>query len=154
MAAANVPFTSMGVVEPGGRMPEQVKVPEKPLSLRFATLNEHSPWLEAISTVVPGDGVSVSSMVRKGIWVVFPVPVEGEWSSICISAVGPFHVASTTPPNTAWTAGRFNRMPIMAGNVQDEQTFGIGITEYFSGPPQAPIRRSRSRRSWSLCNLP
>jgi para-nitrobenzyl esterase len=46
-------------------------------------------------------------------------------------------------PNAAWTAGRFNRMPIMAGNVQDEQTFGIGITEYFSGPPQAPINEAQ-----------
>src|SRR2546422_4096330 len=42
-------------------------------------------------------------------------------------------------PITAWTTGQFNRMPIMGGNVQDEGTFGIGITEYFSGPPQVPI---------------
>jgi para-nitrobenzyl esterase len=27
----------------------------------------------------------------------------------------------------------------MGGNVQDEGNFGIGITEYFSGPPQVPI---------------
>jgi len=42
-------------------------------------------------------------------------------------------------PETAWTTGRFNRMPLMGGNVQDEGNFGISITEYFSGPPQAPI---------------
>jgi len=42
-------------------------------------------------------------------------------------------------PITAWTTGQFNRMPIMGGNVQDEATFGIGITQYFSGPPQVPI---------------
>jgi len=41
-------------------------------------------------------------------------------------------------PVTAWTTGRFNRMPIMGGNVQDEQNFSIGIAEYFA-QPQAPI---------------
>jgi para-nitrobenzyl esterase len=46
-------------------------------------------------------------------------------------------------PNSAWTTGKFNRMPIMAGNVQDEATFGIGITEYFSGPTQAPINETQ-----------
>jgi len=42
-------------------------------------------------------------------------------------------------PITAWMTGRFNHMPMQGGNVQDEQTFFIGNTEYFSGPPQAPI---------------
>ena len=41
-------------------------------------------------------------------------------------------------PVTAWTTGKFNKMPIMGGNVQDEANFGIGITEYFA-TPQAPI---------------
>jgi len=41
-------------------------------------------------------------------------------------------------PITAWTTGRFNHMPIMGGNVQDEQNFSIGIAEYFA-QPQAPI---------------
>src|SRR5205085_8683994 len=54
---------------------------------------------------------------------------------------GPMVDGSIVPvsPNTAWAAGRFNHMPIMAGNVQDEATFGIGNAEYFSGPPQAAI---------------
>src|SRR5439155_1619035 len=58
---------------------------------------------------------------------------------------GPMVDGSIVPisPNSAWTAGRFNRMPIMAGNVQDEATFGIGITEYFSGPTQAPINEAQ-----------
>jgi para-nitrobenzyl esterase len=58
---------------------------------------------------------------------------------------GPMVDGSIVPitPNTAWTTGRFNRMPIMAGNVQDEATFGIGITEYFSGPTQAPINEAQ-----------
>src|SRR6266853_6430429 len=41
-------------------------------------------------------------------------------------------------PVTAWRTGQFNRMPIMGGNVQDEATFGISITQYFANP-QAPI---------------
>src|SRR5258708_15544881 len=41
-------------------------------------------------------------------------------------------------PGTAGTTGRFNKMPIMGGNVQDEANFGISITEYFANP-QAPI---------------
>jgi para-nitrobenzyl esterase len=58
---------------------------------------------------------------------------------------GPMVDGSVVPisPNTAWTTGRFNRMPIMAGNVQDEATFGIGITEYFSAPTQAPINAAQ-----------
>jgi para-nitrobenzyl esterase len=42
-------------------------------------------------------------------------------------------------PITAWTTGQFNHMPVMGGNVQDEGNFGIGNTEYFTGPPQMPI---------------
>jgi para-nitrobenzyl esterase len=33
----------------------------------------------------------------------------------------------------AWTTGKFNHMPTMGGNVQDEQNFSISNTEYFSG---------------------
>ena len=50
--------------------------------------------------------------------------------------VGRHHLPIT--PVTAWTTGRFNHMPIMGGNVQDEQNFSIGIAEYFA-QPQAPI---------------
>jgi para-nitrobenzyl esterase len=38
----------------------------------------------------------------------------------------------------AITSGKFNHMPVMNGVVKDEGNFGIGITEYFSGPPQVP----------------
>jgi para-nitrobenzyl esterase len=44
-----------------------------------------------------------------------------------------------TAPETAYEMGQFNNMPIMGGNVQNELTFGNAITEYFSGPPQAPL---------------
>lgn len=36
-------------------------------------------------------------------------------------------------PIYAWTTGKFNHMPVMGGNVQDEANFGISNTEYFSG---------------------
>src|SRR5262249_20881568 len=42
-------------------------------------------------------------------------------------------------PVTAWTTGHYNHVPIMGGSVKDEGNFGISITEYFSGPPQAPM---------------
>ena len=45
-------------------------------------------------------------------------------------------------PITAWRTGQFNRMPIMGGNVQDESTFGISITEYFASP-HAPITETQ-----------
>ena len=45
-------------------------------------------------------------------------------------------------PITAWRTGQFNRMPIMGGNVQDEATFGISITEYFANP-HAPITETQ-----------
>jgi para-nitrobenzyl esterase len=39
---------------------------------------------------------------------------------------------------TAIANGQFNHMPIMSGWVEDESNFGLGITEYFSGPPRVP----------------
>ena len=39
----------------------------------------------------------------------------------------------------AWTAGHFNKMPILGGGTKDEGAFITGVTEYFSGPPQAPM---------------
>src|SRR5215472_8538810 len=54
---------------------------------------------------------------------------------------GPMVDGSVIPvtPITAWTTGQFNHMPVIGGNVQDEGNFGIGITEYFTGPAQVPM---------------
>jgi para-nitrobenzyl esterase len=54
---------------------------------------------------------------------------------------GPMVDGSVIPvtPISAWTTGQFNHMPVMGGNVEDEGNFGIGNTEYFTGPPQVPI---------------
>ena len=39
---------------------------------------------------------------------------------------------------TAIANGQFNHMPVMSGWTEDESNFGLGITEYFSGPPRVP----------------
>jgi len=58
---------------------------------------------------------------------------------------GPF-VDGTVIPNTpedAWTSGNYNHMPILGGSTKDEFTFITGITEYFSGPPQAAMTEAQ-----------
>jgi para-nitrobenzyl esterase len=47
-------------------------------------------------------------------------------------------VVPLTPPQ-AFSSGNYNHMPIMGGTVEDEGNFGIGIMEYFSGPPRQPM---------------
>jgi para-nitrobenzyl esterase len=42
-------------------------------------------------------------------------------------------------PEVAWTTGAYNKMPTLGGSVEEESNFGNSITEYFSGPPQAPL---------------
>jgi para-nitrobenzyl esterase len=46
-------------------------------------------------------------------------------------------------PETAYTAGRFNKMPVMGGSTQNEENFSNGLSEYFSGPPRVPITAKR-----------
>lgn len=60
---------------------------------------------------------------------------DGQYTS------GPFVDGTIIPltPQQAFSSGKFNKMPIMGGAVKDEFTFITGITEYFSGPPQAPM---------------
>jgi para-nitrobenzyl esterase len=41
-------------------------------------------------------------------------------------------------PVTAFRNGQFNHVPLMNGNVEDEENFNLAITEYFSGPPRTP----------------
>ena len=43
------------------------------------------------------------------------------------------------PPETAWTTGAYNHMPILGGTTKDELTFSLAINEYFSGPPQVAL---------------
>ena len=39
----------------------------------------------------------------------------------------------------AWDTGAYNKMPILAGRVRDESTFGQSIRIYFTGPPQVGL---------------
>jgi para-nitrobenzyl esterase len=41
------------------------------------------------------------------------------------------------PADTAWSTGKFNRMPIMNGSVADEGAFAASINELFYGPLSA-----------------
>jgi para-nitrobenzyl esterase len=73
---------------------------------------------------------------------------------------GPFVDGTIIPitPEQAWTSGNYNKMPTMGGAVHDEGNFGISITEYFSGPPQAPINeatyQSRVMSTYGATNGP
>jgi para-nitrobenzyl esterase len=44
-------------------------------------------------------------------------------------------------PETAWTTGAYQHMPILGGTTKDDGGggFGLGIAEYFSGPPQVAV---------------
>jgi para-nitrobenzyl esterase len=42
-------------------------------------------------------------------------------------------------PEQAYATGRFNKMPIMGGTAENEETFSNAIAEYFSGPPRTPM---------------
>ncbi len=41
-------------------------------------------------------------------------------------------------PLKLFANGQFNHMPLMNGNVEDEQNFSLAITEYYSGTPRTP----------------
>jgi para-nitrobenzyl esterase len=47
---------------------------------------------------------------------------------------------------TAIANGRFNHVAVMSGWTEDEQNFGLGITEYFSGPPRVPASEADYNR--------
>jgi para-nitrobenzyl esterase len=44
-------------------------------------------------------------------------------------------------PETAWTTGAYRHMPMLGGTTKDDGggNFGLGIAEYFSGPPQIAV---------------
>ena len=59
--------------------------------------------------------------------------------------VGPYVDGTIIPhqPETAWTTGAYNKMPILGGRVHDEGNFGLSITEYFTGPPQVALTQAQ-----------
>jgi para-nitrobenzyl esterase len=67
--------------------------------------------------------------------------LEGAANANGSYTVGPFVDGTIIPiqPETAWTTGRYNHMPIMGGATEDEALFSLAIAEYFSGPRRVPF---------------
>jgi para-nitrobenzyl esterase len=66
--------------------------------------------------------------------------LAGTASAASAYVVGPMLDGTVLPvqPPTAWANGQFSHIPLMNGNVQDEEDFGLAITEYFSHPRTPP----------------
>jgi para-nitrobenzyl esterase len=66
--------------------------------------------------------------------------LAGTASAASAYVIGPMLDGTVLPvqPPTAWANGQFLHIPLMNGNVQDEENFGLAITEYFSNPRQPP----------------
>ncbi len=64
--------------------------------------------------------------------------LAGTASAASAYVVGPMLDGTVLPvqPPVAWATGQFSHIPLMNGNVQDEENFGLAITEYFSNPKQ------------------
>ena len=66
--------------------------------------------------------------------------LAGTASAASAYVIGPMLDGTILPvqPPAAWAAGEFTHMPLMNGNVQDEQNFSLAITEYFEQPRTPP----------------
>ena len=64
--------------------------------------------------------------------------LAGTASAASAYVLGPILDGTVLPvqPPTAWANGQFTHIPLINGNVQDEENFGLAITEYFSQPRQ------------------
>jgi para-nitrobenzyl esterase len=111
----------------------------------LSSLQPLSIWLTrgmnfATAAGCPGEDATAAACLRA-LSAPQILQLQGTANANGPYVTGPMVDGSVIPvtPITAWTTGQFNHMPVMGGNVQDEGNFGIGITEYFSGPPQVPI---------------
>jgi para-nitrobenzyl esterase len=88
----------------------------------------------------PTDASSAAAACLRGLSAAQVLQLAGTPNANSAYITGPMLDGTIMPitPITAWQTGRYNHMPIMGGNVQDEANFSIGIAEYFS-QPQAPI---------------
>ena len=66
--------------------------------------------------------------------------LAGTASAASAYVVGPMLDGTVLPvqPPAAWASGQFSHIPLMNGNVQDEENFTLAIDEYFSNP-RSPI---------------
>ncbi len=107
--------------------------PFAPLSLATAAGN-------AFAEVAGCKGANAASCLRA-LSPARILQIQGTPNANGPYAVGPIIDGIVVPitPETAWTTGQFNRVPVLGGSVHDEATFVSGISEYFSGPPQQPV---------------
>jgi len=101
-------------------------------------LSRGSDFAKAASC--PGVDAGAASCLRK-LSVAKILALQGTANANGPYVNGPMVDGRVIPitPEQAWTSGRFNHMPVMGGNTKDERTFSLGITEYFTGPPQRPM---------------
>lgn len=94
----------------------------------------------ATDAACPGSGPGAAACLRN-LTTARVLQLQGTPNADGPYTTGTFVDGTTIPltPEAAFTSGQYNKMPIMAGSTKDEFTFITGITEYFSGPPQAPM---------------
>jgi para-nitrobenzyl esterase len=87
-----------------------------------------------------GDGARAAACLRH-LTVQQILQLQGTANANGPYVNGPMVDGTIIPitPQQAWTTGNYNHMPMLGGNVKDEQNFTLGISEYFSGPPMQPI---------------
>ena len=93
--------------------------------------------------VAAGCGSGTDAATAKCLRGLTAAQVEalaGTESAASQYVIGPMLDGTVIPqqPLTAFTNGQFLHIPLMNGNVEDEENFGLAITEYFSGPPRVP----------------
>jgi para-nitrobenzyl esterase len=74
--------------------------------------------------------------------------LAGTASANSAYVVGPMVDGAVIPeqPLSAFAAGRFNHVPLINGNVEDEQNFTLAIDEYFESP-QKPLTAAQYKTS-------
>lgn len=92
----------------------------------------------AAAAFCPGSNAATASCLRN-LSTARVLQLQGTPNANGPYLTGPFVDGTVIPitPEQAWTSGDYNHMPILAGRVRDEGTFGMSITEYFKQPQAA-----------------
>jgi para-nitrobenzyl esterase len=103
----------------------------------FSSLPSASAALTAGNAFAAAAGCSDAACLRN-LSAARILQLQGTPNADAGYSTGPYVDGTIIPiqPQAAWNTGSYNHMPIMGGSVRDEFLFPIGITEYFSGPPQ------------------
>jgi len=89
----------------------------------------------------PGKNLQAAECLRS-LSVARVLQLEGTPKSSGPYVTGPMIDGVVIPisPEQAYATGRFNRMPVMGGNTENEQTFENAIQAYFSASPREPVK--------------